>query len=561
MKHRIKIKLKTRIFAVLILVNSLFLGLVLISLFNSINHKKQTVAINRNIELQNGINKLREYMLKDLVKADELVALNTEDDIDSKWKEHLSISEDLSSLVSNLTKIEAPETSDIIEVKNSYSNIILPSFKDIYKVKLRQTLGLLHKDSLANMSIVATNLSDLNTDFKSKIDALCNKLSRTNENLETKTAELLSQSLVRTNEEKYKVVILAIGILVFSILIFFIMIRVIFRSLNLMTEYISWLEKGNLSKNIEITTSDEIGEMNISLTNFVESLRKIAIALNEIGESNYTSDIRVLSDEDELGKAFLKMKANLQQANEKAVKMKEQEDLQNWATTGIARFGEILRRQTKDNSELSYNIIKALIEYVNANQGGVFIVQDEDSNNAPILELMATYAYGRKKFKEKTVRFGEGLVGTCAIEGQSIYLTNIPEGYIEIESYLGHASPKSLLLVPLKLEDKIFGVIEIASFYEFKPNEVKFIEDLAGTIASTIATSRINQRTAELLEKSKQQSEAMLAQEEEMRQNLEELQSTQEEAHRREKILNEELESAKIEIDRLRKDLSDLRSK
>jgi GAF domain-containing protein len=174
---------------------------------------------------------------------------------------------------------------------------------------------------------------------------------------------------------------------------------------------------------------------------------------------------------------------------------------------------------------------------------------------------MATYAYGRKKFKQKVVRFGEGLVGTCAIEGQSIYLTNIPDGYIEIESYLGHANPKSLLVVPLKLENKIFGIIEIASFNEFKAHEIKFIEDLAGTIASTIATSRINQKTSELLEKSKEQSEAMLAQEEEMRQNLEELQSTQEEAHRREKILHEELESARHELERMRKEIFELKNK
>ncbi|MBU8893458.1 MAG: GAF domain-containing protein [Bacteroidales bacterium] len=173
-----------------------------------------------------------------------------------------------------------------------------------------------------------------------------------------------------------------------------------------------------------------------------------------------------------------------------------------------------------------------MVNYLKANQGGLFIKNDDDDNEV-FYDLVATYAFDRKKFSEKRIYPGEGLVGTCAIEKSTVYMTDIPDNYIKITSGLGGANPQSILIVPLKIEEDVLGVIEIASFNTFEKHEIEFVEKIAQNIASTLSSVKVNERTSQLLEKTQQQAEEMSAQEEEMRQNMEELQATQEEAARK----------------------------
>ena len=76
------------------------------------------------------------------------------------------------------------------------------------------------------------------------------------------------------------------------------------------------------------------------------------------------------------------------------------------------------------------------------------------------------------------------------------------------------------------------GVIEVGAIHELEDYILEFVEKVAETIASTISNVKINSRTAKLLKESREQAEALAAQEEQMRQNMEELQATQEEAAR-----------------------------
>lgn len=283
------------------------------------------------------------------------------------------------------------------------------------------------------------------------------------------------------------------------------------------------LSKGELKKSGLQKSSDEIGQMVIAVDSLVEGLEKTSSFAENIGKGNYDSEFIPLSEKDVLGNSLIGMRTNLKN-------VAEIETQRKWATEGVAKFAEILRANS-DMDQLCTEIIRNLVKYLGANQGGIFIVNDEGRD--PVLELKACYAYDRQKHLEKKIGLGDGLVGQSWLEKDTIFLTDVPTDYINITSGLGLATPTCVIIVPLLYNEEVNGVIEIASFNVFKPYEIEFIEKVAQSIASTLSSVTINHRTAKLLGESRELAEQLKSQEEELRQNQEEMQATSEETERR----------------------------
>ena len=227
------------------------------------------------------------------------------------------------------------------------------------------------------------------------------------------------------------------------------------------------------------------------------------------------------------------------QMREQMKKVKENDQRRLWATEGLSKVAEITRKYQHDIQLLSDQLVINVVNYLNANQAGLFTVNEEKDADNPFLELVACYAYERKKYQKKQIEIGEGLLGQAYLEQDTIYMTDLPEEYITITSGLGKAVPDCILIVPLKYNEQVMGVLEIASFQTFEQYQISFVEELAEIIASSLSTVRTNARTKALLEQSQEQAEQMRSQEEEMRQNMEELQATQEEMERKTKEYQE----------------------
>jgi PAS domain S-box-containing protein len=271
-----------------------------------------------------------------------------------------------------------------------------------------------------------------------------------------------------------------------------------------------------------------------TLSNFIEA----------VSAGNYNMELKTTGDDDNLTDKLITMRDKLKQNSEDDRK-------RNWSTTGLARIGEILRATTSSTAELYDNIIKFVVKYTESNQGGLFLL-DDDNEGDRHLELVSCYAFERKKFLQKRVEIGDGLVGQCFLEGERIVLLEVPQEYISITSGLGGSNPNALLVIPMKVNDKIYGVIELASFNKYEDYEIELVEKLAESIASTISNVRVNETTRILLERTQQQAEEMKSQEEEIRQNMEELEATQEEMRRKQTILEKELDQSQRQAEILR---------
>ncbi|MBK6266328.1 GAF domain-containing protein [Marivirga sp. S37H4] len=278
------------------------------------------------------------------------------------------------------------------------------------------------------------------------------------------------------------------------------------------------------------------------LNSSIENLKKAANYVTKVSSGDYQVKWEGLDEEnsdlnkDNLAGQLISMKEKM-----------EKVDLENkkriWSTEGLSKLTEVIRNSEQDIKELTYEVTKYLTKYIDAQQGSLFVLAENEDSDDDHLILSAVYAFDRKKFINKRVDIGQGLVGQIYLEKETLVLTEIPQKYTYITSGLGDATPECLVIVPMKYNEKVQAIIELASFKKLEEHEVSFLEKAGEYIASAIATAQNNQITKLLLEKMQSQAEEMRAQEEELRQNMEELEATQEEMRRKEQLRTQQATS------------------
>lgn len=300
---------------------------------------------------------------------------------------------------------------------------------------------------------------------------------------------------------------------------------------------IAALARGEHPAVLEKLGGSEMRVVSDEVNRLIEGLGRTAAFALEVGRQNFSASYEPLGADDVLGNALLEMRESIKVSREEASKQKQEESVRNWLNSSVAEFGQILRDHGNDIQGLTDSVLQQLVNHLEAVEGGFYI--SESDAQGKYLRLCAAVAYGRKKYLEARVLYGEGLVGTCALEREVTYMTEIPEDYCTITSGIGEASPRALLLVPLKIGEELYGVIEMAKMQPFAPHEIQFVQQLSESIASTLMSAQSNERTAALLKESQAQRQQMHEQEEAMRQNLEEVRATQEAMEqRREQLLH-----------------------
>jgi ligand-binding sensor domain-containing protein len=246
------------------------------------------------------------------------------------------------------------------------------------------------------------------------------------------------------------------------------------------------------------------------------------------------------------------------QKRELILREKDQENLL-WFNKGLGLFSDIISKNKDSISGLSQIFIKELVNYVEAQQGGIFLLNDDDEN-APVLELVASYAYGTERINQQFLP-GEGYIGTCFNSKQFLEIDNVTDKYTELKSGLGAEYLKHLLFAPMKINDQCIGVVEIGSFRKIRGYRVSFIEKLMESFTSTISTEKANAKLKKLIDHSVMQSKELAESEEQLKMNLEEIMATQEESTRREDELIKLAEESATHEEMLNQEIEDLRKK
>ena len=113
---------------------------------------------------------------------------------------------------------------------------------------------------------------------------------------------------------------------------------------------------------------------------------------------------------------------------------------------------------------------------------GLFFVKEKKSG---IFDIAGKYAYFGEE-EPKSFKIGESLSGQVAKNKKVLNLKDIPENYITILSGLGSSSPNYLLIIPIIMNDETIGIIELASFKEFKSNFSNLFEKISEQIGKVL---------------------------------------------------------------------------
>ncbi|HEX2977415.1 MAG TPA: GAF domain-containing protein [Bacteroidales bacterium] len=268
-------------------------------------------------------------------------------------------------------------------------------------------------------------------------------------------------------------------------------------------------------------------------------------------EKQSVQDKMILEKKIEEAQAELKAKTRKVEEHEVEIKRRNEEEKDiRFQTEGFAELSEIISKKRQNLEELSSALISALVRYLNASAGGVFIIDDSDPQHI-VLRATGEFCLSSDQDIHYTFEEGEGNVGACYKEKQTLKVDNLPDGYIVMKSGLGSISLHNAVFVPIIQDNVCVGVIEIASVESLSDNKIRLIEKAAESLGSIVTIIKANEKSSQMIEQNNAQAEELRAQEEEMRQNMEELIATQEESQRREKGLIEELERRNKKISEL----------
>lgn len=314
------------------------------------------------------------------------------------------------------------------------------------------------------------------------------------------------------------------------------------RPIRQIAKTIRKIAQGDFYVKLHFKRKDELGRLAEDINNLADSLKQSTEFATAIGNYQLDVTLKPKNEQDKLAWALLSMRDKLK-------KIDEESERRTWVNNGVALFNDILRAQFDSFDKFAYAITYNLVQYLDLNQLGFYSLYERE-DGSQYLQRDACYAYDRQRFEEHIVELNDGLLAQAVLERASIYLTDVPENYIRITSGLGGAVPRNLLIVPLISEQKIYGVIELASFRKLSDYEIEFIKRIAESVAATVATIRINEQTKSLLASAQEYAQKMQAQEEEMRQNVEELAATQEILEKREKEASEAYQKLSVEYEK-----------
>ncbi|RKZ39735.1 MAG: histidine kinase [Gammaproteobacteria bacterium] len=246
---------------------------------------------------------------------------------------------------------------------------------------------------------------------------------------------------------------------------------------------------------------------------------------------------------------FLKIKNALESAGVKLATTTKQNATQDWLKSGQNQLNDQMSGE-QNTVELTHNVVSFLTLYLEAQVGVCYLIDEGTNNQENRLKMTASYAHTRRKNIGDEFEFSKGLVDRAARELKSIVIT--------INSELGEAVPRHIIVVPFLYENTLKGVILLASTKPLTEIQHDFFHQIMPSIGVAVNAVESRSKMEALLEQTQIQAEELQNQQEELQSTNEELKSQQEELQTQAEELQtqtEELRQTNEELEERTQDL------
>lgn len=259
------------------------------------------------------------------------------------------------------------------------------------------------------------------------------------------------------------------------------------------------------------------------------NLNDVTSVMKSVPNSDFSRLPRIeINQKGEIGAiavAFNTMAKALEDHSKLEKKLVDEAEEHSWLNTKIADIATMYP-EVENVEMLADLLITNLVPMVGGCYGVFYIKEVEDGKQ--YLRRMSSYAVLDEDNRFERFNLGEGLVGQCAIENRSILLNHVPDDYIKVGSGIGVGTPNNIIIFPVRFEDDVLAVIEIATFESFTTSQVKLLKEVNNNIGMTINSISNRMRAERLLQESQALTEELQVQSEELQLQQEELRTTNE---------------------------------
>ena len=234
-------------------------------------------------------------------------------------------------------------------------------------------------------------------------------------------------------------------------------------------------------------------EISTSYTKLNNTFDTVTHFARQIERGNLDAEIKLTSEDSNLVQSLNSMRESL-------LEVRRDEERKAWVNEGVETIGKALRLEESNLTMHAQQILSSIARYLRLPMGVLYILNDNNEDN--FLVPIANVGFG-DRFQHKQFGLNEGLIGRVFQEKETITVEAVPEEYFEIASGTGKLKPKSILMLPLMINNQVEGALELVSLEPLNEAQLELLSKISGRITSTLFQRKTNIRTLQLLETSR----------------------------------------------------------